>query len=143
MAVTYLGLPLSCLICLRTERPERLGILAVLATLLVVKFSDIGAYTVGRMIGRTPLSVISPKKTWEGLAGGLLFAFAGAWLTREWLLPEFLGRGEPGNWVAYGLYAATLMAVGLAGDLTESVLKRDGQLKDSSQLLMGLGEPWM
>ncbi len=139
MAVSYLGLPLSCLICLRIRQPDRLGLLALFSTLLVVKLSDTGAYLIGRVFGRTPLTVISPKKTWEGLVGGLLFALGGAWLTRQWLLPQYLGTGTPGNWVAYGLYGTTLMVIGLAGDLTESVLKRDGQLKDSSHLLPGLG----
>lgn len=139
LAVGYLGLPLSCLVCLRVAGPPRLGLLAIFSTLLVVKLSDTGAYTVGRICGRTPLTIISPKKTWEGLLGGLAFALGGAWITREWLFPQYLGIGQPGSWLAYGGYGLTLMVVGLAGDLTESVLKRDGQIKDSSHLLPGLG----
>lgn len=151
LSVFYLAFPLACLLQLRilpvasaaastsVPSPGRLGLLALFSTLLIVKLSDTGAYLVGRAIGRTKLTRISPGKTWEGLAGGLLFALGGAWLTHGWLLPSWGQTSPAGSPLLFALYGLSLMVAGLAGDLIESVLKRDSQIKDSSHLLPGLG----
>lgn len=106
------------------------------ATLLVwvvamVAAADIGAYFVGRSLGRHKLApLISPGKTREGLAGGLLCAccagFAGAWLLGISPLTYFLAGG-----------VIALMSV--VGDLTVSVFKRYAGLKDSGWILPGHG----
>jgi len=100
---------------------------------LVAWGGDTGAYTVGRIAGRRPLAPsISPKKTVEGALGGLLFATAGAFAARAWLVD--------------GLRASDAAAIGLigsllaqAGDLVESLLKREAEVKDASPLIPGHG----
>lgn len=106
----------------------------LLFLVLIVAVEDIGAYFVGRALGRRKLAVaVSPGKTWEGFFGGmlscLLFAFA-AWHIADW----------------QGLSLLALMAIivftGLAavvGDLLESMMKRHCQIKDSGKLLPGHG----
>jgi phosphatidate cytidylyltransferase len=105
-----------------------------LVVLLAADFgTDTGAYTVGRLFGRHLMApAISPKKTWEGAAGGLVLgAVAGA------VLPLLLGLSiEPAGrvGVALGLPVAALI-----GDLLESALKRRIDVKDMSNLLPGHG----
>jgi phosphatidate cytidylyltransferase len=103
--------------------------------------SDIGQYTVGRLIGRHKLAPeVSPGKTWEGVVGGLLFAVGAAWLVFTWGAESLLGntaaRTHPAAIVAFGIAVA---AAGILGDLGESMLKRDAQVKDSSTWLPGFG----
>jgi phosphatidate cytidylyltransferase len=105
--------------------------LTLLACFLIVA-TDIGAYVIGRRLGRHPLSPISPGKTIEGALGGLACAMAvgaagGLWLGWRWgaLLGGLLG-------VVVALFA-------LVGDLTESMMKRDAGLKDSGDVIPGHG----
>ncbi|MFH1681651.1 MAG: phosphatidate cytidylyltransferase [Candidatus Eisenbacteria bacterium] len=94
---------------------------------------DTGAYTVGRLAGRHLLApAISPKKTVEGAVGGLLFAVAGAFAARAWLVEGL----RPGDAVLIGLLAGALAQ---AGDLVESLLKREAAVKDSGPLIPGHG----
>jgi len=125
----YLGLPIGALIAIRSMRgPEGLFLL-----MLTVMVSDTAQYYSGRMFGRTPLApAISPKKTVEGAAGGfvcgvLLMAIGGAW----WL-PNV-------SWLIRSLLGAVIVALGIAGDLFESMLKRSAGVKDSSALIPGHG----
>jgi phosphatidate cytidylyltransferase len=96
---------------------------------------DAGAYFVGRTLGRTPLSPLSPKKTWEGLVGGVLIGVAlAAAILPVWLPADFpLGRG---GIMALAASAALFAQV---GDLIESMLKRWAGVKDSSALFKELG----
>jgi phosphatidate cytidylyltransferase len=105
--------------------------LTLLACFLIVA-TDIGAYVIGRRLGRHPLSPISPGKTVEGALGGLACAMVvgaagGLWLGWRWgaLLGGLLG-------VVVALFA-------LVGDLTESMMKRDAGLKDSGDVIPGHG----
>ena len=139
LAVGYIGLLMSCLIQLRQLAPSRLGLIAIISTILIVKLSDAGAYFVGRKFGRTKFTRVSPGKTMEGLVGGLVFAMGGGLLTFGWLLPKFVPGVERGSMAAFLGYSAMLMVAGLIGDLSESLLKRDAGLKDSSRWLPGLG----
>lgn len=131
-AVCYLGLLPSFFIRLRWL-PEASG-LALAAAVFVPKCGDIGAYATGRLFGRHPFTPrLSPKKTWEGFVGGMLFAVATAIGVGQ-LGPLF--RHGTGHAVAFGL------AVGLAGvlgDLAESMIKRDGLVKDASAAIPGFG----
>jgi phosphatidate cytidylyltransferase len=112
------------------------GHLYVLWLLVVTKFSDMGAYLTGSVIGKHPLVPhISPKKTWEGFFGALAFSTAGACglvaLKPEWF--SFLSQRD-----------AVILGVGLGfaaviGDLAESIVKRSADVKDSGQLLPGIG----
>jgi phosphatidate cytidylyltransferase len=94
--------------------------------------SDIAAYAMGKIFGRTRLSEISPKKTVEGaifgVIGSTLVAELGAWYFD---LP---------SWYWSGLLLGTLIGItSLLGDLTESMMKRDAGVKDSGQLIPGHG----
>jgi phosphatidate cytidylyltransferase len=133
--VAYLGLLPSFLAQLRwAEGGEDEGTKAVALTLFIPKCCDIGAYFTGRLLGRHPMSpVLSPKKTWEGLAGGLALS-AGIALAINRLLP---GRSLSDLYaVAFGL---TVGGAGALGDLAESLIKRDCRQKDASQVVPGFG----
>jgi phosphatidate cytidylyltransferase len=95
--------------------------------------SDTGAYLVGRQFGRTPLfPEISPKKTIEGLAGGMIAAVVIGLLANE-----ILGLGLP--MLVAGLVASLLATIGVLGDLAESMMKRQAGVKDSGTLIPGHG----
>jgi len=100
--------------------------------LLVTKLGDMGAYFIGASWGHTPLIPrISPKKTVEGLVGGLAVSFATAWWFRAWL---------PVPTIPHAIALGALLGGGAqAGDLIESLFKRDCQTKDSGRLVPGLG----
>jgi len=99
--------------------------------LLATKLGDIGAYVVGSRIGKTPLIPrISPKKSVEGAIGGLLFSVAGALISKSFLDFGYL------HLVMMGLAMGIL---GQLGDLSESLMKRDCQVKDSGASFPGLG----
>jgi phosphatidate cytidylyltransferase len=109
---------------------------AVVMILLVVKFADIGAYFGGRMWGRHKLIAwLSPQKTWEGLACGLATsALVGLACSLVW--PHALTTL---SWPRALLFGAVIGAVGQAGDLLESLMKRDAQVKDSGDIIPGFG----
>jgi phosphatidate cytidylyltransferase len=141
--VTYLGLLPSFLVQLRFL-PEPPGThemapssLALALAIFVPKMGDIGAYFTGRFLGRHHMTpVLSPKKTWEGCAGGL----AAAVLTTLGVqaLGPVLGSGCQGVIMAIG-FGLTVGVAGILGDLAESLIKRDCQKKDASQVLPGFG----
>ena len=104
----------------------------VLCTLLAVVLSDTGGYAVGVFFGKHKMAPsISPGKTWEGFAGSVVSAAAGSALLLHFLLaiPFYWGL----------LFGALISVVAVAGDLAESMLKRDLGIKDMSQLLPGHG----
>jgi phosphatidate cytidylyltransferase len=100
---------------------------------LVLMGSDTGAYYTGRLLGKHKLAPkVSPGKTWEGAAGGMLASLFMAALSHYWFFPELS--------LAAALPLAALMNVlGVVGDLTESALKRGANAKDAAQLLPGHG----
>ncbi len=130
MGVLYIGLTLSYLLQIRSL-PE--GTLLIFFLFLVTWAGDTGAYIVGKSIGRHALApVISPKKTYEGLAGGLVLACVTALVARGWFLPAF-------SFMDCIALAAMLTVVGLIGDLAESAIKRSAGFKDSGALIPGHG----
>lgn len=139
-ASLYVGLLLSFAVQLRLV----FGVAALVSLVAVVKLADTGAYVIGRLLGRHKLApVLSPAKTWEGVAGALAFALAGAWLSFGWLVPAMNGPakvpGASAPWWGWMAYAVLLAVMGIAGDLAESLLKREAGRKDSSTWLPGLG----
>lgn len=112
------------------ELPQ--GLTITVLTFLCIWTADIGAYSFGRVFGRTRLSHISPKKTVEGavfgVVGSVAIAMAGAWYL-EWP-----------NWELTGALLGLIIGIAsLLGDLTESMMKRDAGVKDSGQLIPGHG----
>jgi phosphatidate cytidylyltransferase len=121
----------------------RWGMLALLSLIVVVKSNDSGAYCFGRLFGRTKLApVLSPGKTWEGLAGGFALSLAATMATLG-PLADAMGcdsKRTLGAWLAGCLvYALLVGTAGVAGDLAVSLLKRDAHLKNSSTWMPGFG----
>jgi phosphatidate cytidylyltransferase len=144
--VTYLGLLPTFLAQLRWLEPTSLGLggsassaisrstLALAIAIFVPKSCDIGAYFTGRWFGRHQMSpTLSPKKTWEGAAGGIVCAvLSTVGICR-------LGLDLPGGLIAEMVLGALLGGAGILGDLAESLIKRDSQQKDAGKLLPGFG----
>ena len=100
---------------------------------LVIMGSDTGAYFAGRAFGKHKLiPKVSPGKTWEGLAGGLIAAAAFAALATLWFFPELPYQFSMP-------LAIVLAAVGVVGDLAESAMKRGSDTKDAASILPGHG----
>ncbi|MFO8026970.1 MAG: phosphatidate cytidylyltransferase [Opitutales bacterium] len=112
------------------------GILLALWIVAVAKCSDVGGLLVGMKIGKTPLSVISPKKTYEGAAGGIVFSMlTGVILVL--LFPDYLPDGF--SWWLAALIAIPVAVASIASDLVESAFKRQAEVKDSGKLIPGIG----
>lgn len=128
----YIALPLTVLGLLYTFAGKHI----VLLMFVLIWLSDTGAFCVGSLIGKHKLfERISPKKSWEGFIGGLLFCIVASALA-AWLLPtEFKGMSI---WQLLG-FGAIVCVAGTWGDLIESMIKRSLGVKDSGNLLPGHG----
>jgi phosphatidate cytidylyltransferase len=105
-------------------------------TIMVTKFSDMGAYAFGSWLGKHKMIPhISPAKTWEGLGG----AFVGSFLAMTCLMYFAPEKLLPLSWTTALILAPLLCALAVIGDLAESILKRCHQIKDSGQKLPGIG----
>ena len=102
-----------------------------LALILMIWTNDTMAYLVGSFIGKTPFSKISPKKTWEGTAGGGILTIAGAAV-----FGYYTDHYRMIDWMVLALCAAV---AGTIGDLFESKLKRLANVKDSGTMMPGHG----
>ena len=108
------------------------GVARTVTFLLVVVMNDTGGYVAGVLFGRHPMAPrISPKKSWEGFAGSVVFGTAAA------VAMTVLGLHAP-FWVGL-ILGVTLVAVATCGDLIESMIKRDLGIKDMSSFLPGHG----
>ena len=132
LGTAWIGFGLAYLLLLR-HSPEH-GRLATFAVLLAVWAGDIGAFFAGRLIGRHKLApALSPGKTWEGFAFGTICSVFVAFVALYDDRHSFLSIGQA---VVLGLVVAV---VGPLGDLFESGVKRDMQVKDSGRVLAGHG----
>jgi phosphatidate cytidylyltransferase len=105
-----------------------------LAILLLIWTNDTMAYIIGALLGRTPfIPHISPKKTWEGIAGGMASTVLMAWLLH--LAADYIHLNLP-YWWAVGLGVSFLS---ILGDLVESMIKRQAGVKDSGHIMPGHG----
>jgi phosphatidate cytidylyltransferase len=102
----------------------------------ITKFSDMGAYLTGSLIGKHPLIPhISPKKTWEGFFGALGFSMLASLMLFK-LMPHQLSAL---NWTHAVVLGLLLGFAAVIGDLAESVVKRSTGAKDSGRMLPGIG----
>ena len=132
--IVYISLPIGLLIELRTHWSDDAGSLSYTIPLLIIFalwINDTMAYIVGSIIGKTPLSKISPKKTWEGTIGGVILTIAVicliAYLTRRISI------------IDAGILSGIAAITGTLGDLFESKLKRMAGVKDSGSIMPGHG----
>lgn len=127
-SVFYLGFLSSFVLGIRVE----FGLWPMLMAILVVKSSDIGAYTIGRLFGKHKFApVVSPGKTWEGIVGAAIFAIIVAMLFAQ--IAEIMTLPQA------VLFGAVFAYLGQLGDLAESMIKRDAAEKDSSESVPGFG----
>jgi phosphatidate cytidylyltransferase len=134
LGALWIGAGIASLLLLRDSGSDHLGRLAIFTVLLAVWADDTAAYAAGRLIGRHKMArVLSPGKTWEGFVIGtgvcVLVAFFTLYEDRD----TFLAIWEA---IVLGLVIAL---AGTVGDLFESAVKRDMQVKDSGTILGGHG----
>jgi len=122
----YILLPMILLLQMRF-----ISISIPLALVLMIWMNDTMAYIVGSFIGKTPFSEISPKKTWEGTAGGAILTIAGAAIWGHY--------SHYYNMIDWMVLALCASVAGTAGDLLESKLKRMADVKDSGTIMPGHG----
>jgi len=143
LTIFYLGLLSQFIVRLRLSEPEA-GAWLVLYFLATVKICDIGAYFTGRAIGKHKLiEWLSPKKTWEGLLGGvtasiLVAVFVPILVTRFAGADSVMHDVLPGSGSAC-LFGLVMALAGQAGDLLESLIKRDAAAKDSASAIPAFG----
>jgi phosphatidate cytidylyltransferase len=133
-AITYIAMPFGLVMYffdpVIISGPYNYGI--VLGFLVILWLNDTGAYFVGSLIGKHKLfERISPGKTWEGSAGGTLFA-----LLTAWGLSFIFKQLDLSQWL---ILAVVAVISGSLGDLVESMLKRSLGIKDSGDILPGHG----
>ena len=127
-SIWYLGLLSSFCVAIRIE----FGMWPLLMFVLVIKSSDIGAYTFGTLFGKHKFSPnISPGKTWEGMGGAL----AGAVIVAV----GFATICDIMAWWSAIVFGLCFAVIGQMGDLTESMIKRDAEQKDSAHKVPGFG----
>lgn len=120
----------------RSEAGHVTGHFYILWLLVVTKFSDMGAYVTGSLVGKHPLVPhISPAKTWEGFFGALAFSVGGGCALLA-LIPEKLPALTQMHAIILGV---ALGFAAVIGDLAESLIKRSTDVKDSGRFLPGIG----
>ena len=139
LGLIYISLSLGLLLNLRTYYPapvlDDVNKILVLMIILSLWVNDTMAYLVGSLIGRTPLSRISPKKTWEGTIGGIIFS-----ILVMGIAGYFLNSGFEMQAVSQWMIVAAIASItGTFGDLMQSKLKRMADVKDSGQIMPGHG----
>jgi phosphatidate cytidylyltransferase len=134
VGVIYISIPLGLLLELRTHWSKDIASLSYTIPLLIIFslwINDTMAYIVGSIVGKTPLSKISPKKTWEGTVGGIVLTVVVisliAYLTKRISI------------VDAGIMSGIAAVSGTFGDLFESKLKRMAGVKDSGHIMPGHG----
>jgi len=123
--------PLLACFAVLMLRPDD-GATRIVAFILTVVCSDVGGYVAGVLFGKHPLSpTVSPKKSWEGLAGSVLACMIAGIL--------MVGMALGGTWWQGIVFGAAIAATATLGDLGESIVKRDLGIKDMGTLLPGHG----
>jgi phosphatidate cytidylyltransferase len=116
--------------------PDVAGRFFLVYFVLVTKFSDMGAYAVGSLIGKHKMIPrISPGKTWEGFGGAIFLSTAASLVFVHFLGDKMFGM----NWVHAVILGIVLSSSAVIGDLIESLFKREAGVKDSGSLFPGIG----
>jgi len=149
LGLLYISLSCTLMVHLRSGRPwmgdiespllqpinsttaRYTGFLVPLIIIASIWINDTMAYIVGSLIGKTPLSSISPKKTWEGTIGGFLLSVAFVTLYAAFVIKS--------SWQDYLAISSIAAIAGTFGDLLESKFKRMAGVKDSGMLMPGHG----
>lgn len=132
----YIAIPLSIAAFLHGSSFyfDAEGRVLLLLMLVCIWLNDTGAFIVGSSIGRIRLfPSLSPKKSWEGFFGGMLFSSLGAWILIHYIAPNTISYYQ-----AVALGALTSICATM-GDLFESMLKRNAGVKDSGNIIPGHG----
>jgi phosphatidate cytidylyltransferase len=132
--ILYISLPLSFLVDLRNHWIETnvdFNIIIPLIIIFTLWVNDTMAYIVGSLIGKTPLSSISPKKTWEGTIGGIILAIV--------VMSLIAYYTQKLSVLHTAIIAALSSIAGTYGDLFESKIKRMANVKDSGKIMPGHG----
>lgn len=131
MGVIYVALPMAALLYIPQMLVGKWSAWAMMAFLSIIWINDIFAYLVGITLGKHRLCErISPKKSWEGFFGGLVGAVGAALL---------FGHLFEGNLLVWGGLGLVTALAGVAGDLVESLIKREVDVKDSGKMMPGHG----
>jgi len=131
LGVLWVGF-LGSFASLMLRYPDREGVAFLLGTVLAVVANDVGALFVGRQFGNSRIAPeISPNKSWEGFAGGMLLSVL--------ICAAIVSRIHPWGFGSAVLLALVVSVVGPLGDLCESMIKRDLGLKDTGSILPGHG----
>ncbi len=131
MGIIYVAVPMSMLLFVPQLLVGKWSALAMLAFMAIIWLNDVFAYLVGVTLGKHRLCErISPKKSWEGFVGGLVGAVGSAVL---------FGHILGGNLLIWGGLGLVTALAGVAGDLVESLIKREADVKDSGQMMPGHG----
>ena len=131
MGVIYVALPMAALLFIPQMLVGKWSAWAMLAFISIIWVNDVFAYLVGVTLGKHRLCErISPKKSWEGFFGGLVGAVGVAIL---------FGHLFEGNLVVWGGLGLVTALTGVAGDLVESLIKREVDVKDSGKMMPGHG----
>ena len=131
--LVYITMPVLMLIEMRlidSEMYFHFGFFLPCTVIFSIWINDTMAYLVGSLIGKTPFSEISPKKTWEGTIGGAILCVVIIGLEGYLVL---------NNFIQSAIIAAICAIFGTAGDLLESKLKRLANVKDSGSIMPGHG----
>jgi phosphatidate cytidylyltransferase len=140
LVIAYSGFLLGITAQLRWVAGSEAGYLVLGSLLIAAKTCDIGAYTFGRLFGKTKMApLLSPGKTWAGAVGGMATSTVATWAWLSMVPPLFNAAWQPSPTWAACLYGAVVGLTGMIGDLCESLLKRDAGKKDSAALFPGFG----
>ncbi|NUM36550.1 MAG: phosphatidate cytidylyltransferase [Candidatus Brocadiae bacterium] len=135
-AFLYIYFTLSYLMKIRSLGTKEEGLIYLLFVVLVSKGMDMGGYLLGKCIGKHKLCPsISPKKSWEGAFGGIVFSL----LIAYWMRDSFSVLSHRFTWFYLMIFSFITGILSLWGDLGESLIKRRCQIKDSNNLIPEFG----
>lgn len=144
LGMVYVGFFLSHIILLRNWEGRAggvdLGLFLVILVIAITFLSDAGAFFIGRKWGMHKMSpIISPKKSWEGAVGAVVFGALGGMICKivfdKWIIENGTGLGF---WHC-GILGLVLVISAIVGDVVESLFKRDAGVKDSGVIIPGHG----